>query len=103
MADSASTMATSVSWVVLAWRQNEQTFDGFRAQWQGRSGLTVDYAYVYNVNRLFGPDDTDAQPANLHGDNHLLQAGLHCCSKATPSVAMFTCSMSRSDAPIRRD
>lgn len=57
----------------VGWRQNEQTFDGFRAQWQGRNGLIVDYSYVYNVNRLFGPDDTDAQPANLHGDNHLLR------------------------------
>jgi len=57
----------------VAWRQNEQTFDGFRAQWYGQNGLTVDYAYVYNVNRLFGPDDTDAQPGNLNGDNHLLR------------------------------
>jgi len=57
----------------VGWRQNEQTFDGFHAQWQGQNGLIVDYSYVYNVNRLFGPDDTDAQPANLHGDNHLLR------------------------------
>lgn len=57
----------------VAWRQNEQTFDGFRAQWHGQSGLTFDYAYVYNVNRLFGPDDTDEQPGNLNGDNHLLR------------------------------
>ena len=57
----------------VGWRQNEQTFDGFRAQWHGQNGLIVDYSYVYNVNRLFGPDDTDAQPANLHGDNHLLR------------------------------
>ena len=57
----------------VGWRQNEQTFDGFRAQWQGDSGLVVDYAYVYNVNRLFGPDDTDAQPGNLPGENHLMR------------------------------
>lgn len=57
----------------VGWRQNEQTFDGFRAMLQNDSGLTVDYSYVYNVNRLFGPDDTDAQPGNLPGDNHLLR------------------------------
>lgn len=57
----------------VGWRQNEQTFDGFRAQWQSDFGLTVDYAYIYNVNRLFGPDDTDAQPGNLPGENHLMR------------------------------
>lgn len=55
----------------VAWRQNEQTYDGFRARWEG--GIAeADYAYVYNVNRIFGPDDT-AQPANWHGKNHLLR------------------------------
>lgn len=55
----------------VAWRQNEQTYDGFRAQWTG-GGVDLDYAYIYNVNRIFGPDDT-AQPANLSGENHLLR------------------------------
>ncbi|MBN7796738.1 alginate export family protein [Parahaliea mediterranea] len=55
----------------VAWRQNEQTFDGFRARWEG-GVAEADYAYVYNVNRIFGPDDT-AQPANWHGENHLLR------------------------------
>ncbi len=54
----------------VAWRQNEQTYDGFRALWQGPAGLKLDYAYVYNVNRIFGPDD-GAQPANWHGANNL--------------------------------
>lgn len=56
----------------VAWRQNEQTYDGFRARW-ARGGLDLDYAYVYNINRIFGPDDT-AQPADWHGENHLLRA-----------------------------
>ena len=57
----------------VAWRQNEQTFDGFRSQWSADFGLSLDYAYVYNVNRIFGPDDSAAQPADWHGDNHLLR------------------------------
>jgi len=57
----------------VAWRQNEQTYDGFRTQWSGDFGLSVDYAYVYNVNRIFGPDDSNAQPADWGGDNHLLR------------------------------
>jgi hypothetical protein len=56
----------------VAWRQNEQTFDGFRAQWGSGSALSADYAYVYNVNRIFGPDD-GGQPANWGGENHLIR------------------------------
>jgi hypothetical protein len=58
----------------VAWRQNEQTYDGFRALYAGDNGLKIDYAYVYNVNRIFGPDDGPVQPANLDGDNHFLRA-----------------------------
>ena len=58
----------------VGWRQNEQTYDGFRAMWEGSHGLTLDYAYVYNVNRIFGPDDNAPQPADWHGSNHLLRA-----------------------------
>ena len=57
----------------VAWRQNEQTFDGFRAQWGSDSGLSVDYAYIYKVNRIFGPDDGVPQPAYWRGDNNLLR------------------------------
>lgn len=57
----------------VAWRQNEQTFDGYRAQWVSSFGLSADYAYVYNVNRIFGPDDSNAQPASWHGQNNFLR------------------------------
>lgn len=57
----------------VGWRQNEQTYDALRlrpkfAEW------TVDYAYVWNVNRIFGPDD-GAQPADWHGNSHFVTAG----------------------------
>lgn len=55
----------------VAWRQNEQTFDGFRATWNQPGTFKLDYSYVYNVNRIFGPDD-GANPADLHGQNHFL-------------------------------
>jgi len=57
----------------VAWRQNEQTYDGLRAQWGEASNLHLDYAYVYNINRVFGPDDSAAQPANWKGNNHLVR------------------------------
>lgn len=56
----------------VGWRQNEQTYDGLRAQVTTETGLAFDYAYVYNVNRIFGPDDGPAQPANHDGDSHFL-------------------------------
>lgn len=53
----------------VGWRQNEQTFDGGRIEWQALEALSLDYAYVYKVKRIFGPDD-GAQPADFEGDNH---------------------------------
>lgn len=38
----------------VAWRQNEQTFDGVRVQNKLAEGLTFDYNFSYNVNRIFG-------------------------------------------------
>jgi hypothetical protein len=59
----------------VAWRQNEQTYDGFRGQWQGPHGLSLDAAYVDTVNRIFGPDDGPVQPAQLEGDNYFVHGG----------------------------
>jgi hypothetical protein len=39
----------------VGWRQNEQTFDGLRAQWGGTK-LKTDLTYASQVNRVFGPD-----------------------------------------------
>lgn len=54
----------------VAWRQNEQTYDGYRLQY-GRNAWSVDYAYVHNVNRIFGPDNHVGPPADLGGDIHM--------------------------------
>ena len=40
----------------VAWRQNEQTFDALRVQ-SSHDKTSIDYSYVVNVNRIFGPDD----------------------------------------------
>ena len=57
----------------VAWRQNEQTYDGFRAHWDPINSLKLDVSYVNNVNRIFGPDD-GANPADLEGDNFFVRA-----------------------------
>jgi hypothetical protein len=53
----------------VAWRQNEQTYDGYRLQYDNQSGLNIDYSYVYNVNRKFG---TKSANSDLGGNIHLL-------------------------------
>lgn len=53
----------------VAWRQNEQTYDGYRLRYDNKEGLNVDYSYVYNVNRIFG---TKSPNADLGGNLHLL-------------------------------
>jgi hypothetical protein len=60
----------------VAWRQNEQTYDGALLQLKPLTGLTLSYAYIDNINTIFGPGDnrfdTAANPANIEGHSHLL-------------------------------
>lgn len=62
----------------VGWRQNEQTYDGALAQLKPLTGLTLSYAYIDNINTIFGPGngkyDTAGNPANIEGHSHLLNA-----------------------------
>ena len=58
----------------VGWRQNEQTYDSVRLRYAADNGLKVDYAYVYRINRIFGPDNGPVQPADHKGDSHFLRA-----------------------------
>ncbi len=53
----------------VGWRQNEQTFDAYRAQYQATDALNVDYSYIYNANRIFG---SDSAKGDLKGDFHTI-------------------------------
>ncbi|GMG87709.1 alginate export family protein [Biformimicrobium ophioploci] len=55
----------------VGWRQNEQTYDGYRYQYGAAKGLQLDYSYVYNVNRIFGED---SGKSDLEGDIQLFHA-----------------------------
>lgn len=53
----------------VAWRQNDQTFDGATATYTGLPGVTVFYGYIGNVNRIF----SDRSPVgNIHSNTHLM-------------------------------
>ncbi|MDA7088693.1 hypothetical protein PH586_20130 [Pseudomonas sp. SA3-5] len=62
----------------VGWRQNEQTYDGALGQLKPLDGLTLTYAYIDNINSIFGPGngrfDTAGNPANIEGHSHLLNA-----------------------------
>jgi len=44
----------------VGWRQNEQTYDGIRAQYQLNDQIGLDYSYIHNVNRIFAEDSKKA-------------------------------------------
>ncbi|MEM1403069.1 MAG: alginate export family protein [Pseudomonadota bacterium] len=71
----------------VAWRQNEQTYDGLRGQWKG-GDLSVDYAYVAQINRIFGPDD-GVQAAQWEGQNHFLKADYKAGEKQKFSAFLY--------------
>jgi hypothetical protein len=50
----------------VGWRQNEQTYDGFRVVNKSVKNLSVDAAYFNQVNRFFGPKSPQGR---YEGDN----------------------------------
>lgn len=56
----------------VAWRQNEQTYDAIRFQREGR--LSIDYSYLFRINRIFGPDGGVVQPAEWDTNSHTFRA-----------------------------
>ncbi len=56
----------------ILWRQNWQTFDALRMVNDSVPALHVDYAYVWNVNRIFGEDNRLADRADFSVDGHLI-------------------------------
>jgi hypothetical protein len=57
----------------VVWRQNEQTYDALSISNTSVAGLTLNYAFVNQVNRIFGSDATGIFE-NAPGELHLLNA-----------------------------
>ncbi len=55
----------------VGWRQNEQTYDSLTVKSNFTDNLSFDYAYVFNVNRIFGEAATDGSGDHTH-NTHLL-------------------------------
>lgn len=56
----------------VGWRQNEQTFDSLRIVNKSVTNLTIDVAYVDQVNRVFGKDSPQGR---YNGDSFLANVG----------------------------
>ncbi len=71
-----------------AWRQNEQTYDGGWLQWTPLDRFALDYAYIDNINTVFGPDAptpaSTTTAGNIEGRSHLLHAQL----KLSPALVL---------------
>ena len=55
----------------VGWRQNDQTYDSFSFSNTSMPETTIEYAYIDNVNRVFGPA-SGTPPADFQSDSHIL-------------------------------
>ena len=58
----------------ILWRQNWQSFDAFRATTTYLPDTTIDYAYVWNTNRIFGEDNPVPDRSDYRMDSHFINA-----------------------------
>jgi hypothetical protein len=56
----------------ILWRQNWQSFDGIRALSQYLPDTVMDYAYIWNVNRIFGERNPIPDRSDFRIDGHLI-------------------------------
>lgn len=80
----------------VGWRQNDQTFDTARIAIKPVKGTALDYAYVWRVNRVFGPDSPQGV---WHDTNiHLLRASVE--AKPVGLVTVYGYYLDIPDAPL---
>ena len=57
----------------VGWRQNEQTFDAASVAYKASDSVQIDYAWIVDTRRIFGPDAGNPPPA-LDSNHHLINA-----------------------------
>ncbi len=55
----------------VGWRQNDQTYDSLSLTNKSLQDTIIEYAYIDNVNRVFGPDGGTPR-ADFQSDSHIL-------------------------------
>ncbi len=79
----------------VAWRQNEQTYDGVRLNYKASDKFTFDYAYVSKVNTIFGPDGAKDE---VDGDFHLAHGFYHFNDKHSMTAFVHLLDFDTSEA-----
>ena len=79
----------------VGWRQNEQTFDAASLRLQPLDGLTLDYSYIWEVNRIFGPEGADAE---FEGDTHAFLASYQLAAGHTLSAYAYLLDFNQAPA-----
>jgi hypothetical protein len=80
----------------VGWRQNEQTFDAVAVSLAPVEDLQLDYAWISDTRRIFGPEAGNP-PAALDSDHHLLNARWQFRPALTLSAYHY--ALAFSDAP----
>ena len=80
-----------------AWRQNEQTYDALRVQ-SSHGKASIDYSYVVNVNRVFGPRD-GTQPGDWSGNSHLLRGQFRPSERHTLGTFVYLLDFENDNGP----
>ena len=60
----------------VGFRQNEQTYDALTLSSKALGPVSIDYSYVWNINRIFGPKDSAAQAKRWDSDSHIMLASM---------------------------
>ncbi len=58
----------------VGWRQNEQTYDALSVSLPNLNSVKINYSYIWNVNRIFGPVDSAVHAKQWGSDSHALLA-----------------------------
>ena len=58
----------------VGFRQNEQTYDALTLSTKSLGSWAVDYSYIWDVNRIFGPKDSAVQAKLWESDSHIVLA-----------------------------
>ena len=81
----------------VAYRNNEQTYDGLRVQ-TSAGALNLDYAFIHNINRIFGPGD-GAQPGDWYGASHAFRASIEAAPGHTFSGYAYAYDLENANGP----
>ena len=79
----------------VAWRQNEQTFDGITWQQHWGDTIQLNYGWIDETQRIFGPDDGNP-PAALESDHHIINVDWKVLDSL--NVSLFSYDLDFSDA-----